>query len=49
MWISNVQYFLSAANNRYPSMFSLWKVMKVYFHTQLKSEDIQILNNERLI
>jgi hypothetical protein len=47
----DLQYpvFFSVPNSQYPSMFSLSEVMKVYFHTQLKSEDIQILDNERLI
>jgi hypothetical protein len=31
------------------SMFSLSKVSKLYFHTQFKSHNIQILNNNSLI
>jgi hypothetical protein len=44
MWMHNVHYYCLSADCQYFSMFSLSKVSKLYFHTQFKSHNIQILN-----
>ena len=49
MWMHNMQYHCLLTDNQYFSMFSLSKVSKLHFHTQFKSQNIQILNNKRLI
>jgi hypothetical protein len=44
-----VHYYCLLADNWYFSMFSLLKARELYFDTQFKSHNIQILNNKHLI
>jgi hypothetical protein len=48
-WMHNVHYYFLSADNGYFSMFNLSNVSKLYFHTQFKNHNIQILNNKCLI